>query len=173
MSRSRGRERAQASIEVVALVPALALLLACVWQAALAGLALTAAESASRSGARAALVGRPALDAALAAPPADLVRAGRRAMNARGQASIELVFAAGLAGALALALLPLFQVWQARTRAERIADQAAVLVAEGRPLPGAVTRGARVEVSSGTVRVAVPLAVLGRELEVTATARTP
>lgn len=94
-------------------------------------------------------------------------------MNARGQASIELVFAAGLAGALALALLPLFQVWQARTRAERIADQAAVLVAEGRPLPGAVTHGARVEVSSGTVRVAVPLAVLGRELEVTATARTP
>ena len=94
-------------------------------------------------------------------------------MNARGQASIELVFAAGLAGALALALLTLFQGWQARTRAERIADQAAVLVAEGRPLPGAVTHGARVEVSSGTVRVAVPLAVLGRELEVTATARTP
>ena len=94
-------------------------------------------------------------------------------MNGRGQASIELVFAAGLAAVLAVGLLPLFQVWQARTRAERIADQVAVLVAEGRPLPGAVTRGARVEVSSGTVRVAVPLAVLGRELEVTATARTP
>ena len=51
------RERAQASIEVVALVPVLVLVVACVWQAALAGLALTAAESASRRGARAALVG--------------------------------------------------------------------------------------------------------------------
>ena len=42
-------ERAQASIEVVALVPVLVLVIACVWQAALAGLALTAAESASRA----------------------------------------------------------------------------------------------------------------------------
>ena len=93
-------------------------------------------------------------------------------MNVRGQASIELVFAACLAGALALGLLPLFQVWQARTRAERIADQAAVLVAEGRRLPGAVTHGARVEVDGGTVRVAVPVGVLGRAIEVTATAPT-
>ena len=38
MSRPDGGERAQASIEVVALVPALVLVLACVWQAALAGL---------------------------------------------------------------------------------------------------------------------------------------
>jgi hypothetical protein len=75
MSPAHGAERAQASIEVVALVPALALVLACVWQAALAGLALTAAESASRSGARAALVGRPAAGAALAALPASM-RAG-------------------------------------------------------------------------------------------------
>ena len=93
-------------------------------------------------------------------------------MNVRGQASIELVFAACLAGALALGLLPLFQVWQARTRADRIADQAAVLVAEGRPLPAAVTRGARVQVADRTIRVAVPVGVLGRSIEVTATART-
>jgi hypothetical protein len=66
------RERAQASIEVVALVPVLVLLLLCVWQAALAGLALTAAESASRRGARAAFVGRPARPAALAALPSSL-----------------------------------------------------------------------------------------------------
>ena len=92
-------------------------------------------------------------------------------MNDRGQASIELVFAAGLAAVLAVGLLPLFQVWQARTRAERIADQAAVLVAEGRPLPDDVTRGARVRVSHGTVRVTVPVGVLGHELEMTATAR--
>ena len=93
-------------------------------------------------------------------------------MNVRGQASIELVFAAGLAGAVALGLLPLFQVWQARTRAERIADQAAVLVAEGRPLPQQVTRGARVKVAGHTVYVAVPVGVLGHGIEVTATART-
>lgn len=93
-------------------------------------------------------------------------------MNVRGQASIELVFAACLAGALALGLLPLFQVWQARTRAERIADQVAVLVAEGRPLPGAVTRGARVDVGGKTIRVAVPVGVLGHTIDVTATAHT-
>ena len=67
-------------------------------------------------------------------------------MNARGQAAIELVFAACLAGLVAVGTLPLFQVWRARTRAERIADQAAVLVAEGRPLPAGVTRRRRVEV---------------------------
>ena len=52
MSRDDDRERAQAGIEVVVLAPALVLVLACVWQAALAGWALTAAESASRAGAR-------------------------------------------------------------------------------------------------------------------------
>jgi len=94
-------------------------------------------------------------------------------VNVRGQASIELVFAACLAGALAVGLLPLFQVWQARTRAERIADQAAVLVVERRPLPPALTRGARVEVSGRAVRVGVPVGILGHAVEVTATARTP
>jgi hypothetical protein len=93
-------------------------------------------------------------------------------VNVRGQASIELVFAACLAGAIALGLLPLFQVWQARTRAERIADQAAVLVAERRPLPPALIRGARVEVAGRAVHVAVPVGILGHAVEVTATART-
>ena len=94
-------------------------------------------------------------------------------MSRRGQASIELVFAACLAGAAALGLLPLFQVWQARTRAERIADQAAVLVAERRPLPRGLTRGVRVDVSGRSVHVAVPVGILGRRVDVTATARTP
>ena len=84
MSPAHGEERAQASIEVVALVPALALILACVWQAALAGLALTAAESASRSGARAALVGRPAAGAAMAALPSSM-RAGATVEEAAGR----------------------------------------------------------------------------------------
>ena len=94
-------------------------------------------------------------------------------MNARGQASIELVFAACLAGGVAVGTLPLFELWQARTRAERIADQAAVLVAEGRPVPADVRDGARVEVGRHTVRVAVPVRLFGREVEMTATARTP
>jgi Flp pilus assembly protein TadG len=94
-------------------------------------------------------------------------------VNARGQAAIELVFAACLAGLVAVGTVPLFQVWQARTRAERIADEAAVLVAEGRSLPAAVTHGAHVEVDGRAVRVRVPVALAGHALEVTATARTP
>lgn len=94
-------------------------------------------------------------------------------MNARGQAAIELVFAACLAGLVAVGTVPLFQVWQARTRAERIADQAAVLVAEGRPLPVEVTRAADVEVDGRTVRVTVPVAIPGHAFQVSATARTP
>jgi pilus assembly protein CpaE len=78
MARPGGGEQAQASIELVALAPLLLLVLACVWQAALVGWALTAAESASRSGARAALVGRPARPAALAALP-DSMRPGATA----------------------------------------------------------------------------------------------
>ena len=78
-------------------------------------------------------------------------------MNARGQAAVELVFAACLA----------------RTRAERIADQVAVLVAEGRPLPASVTRGADVDVRGHDVRVSVPVTLAGHPLDVTATARTP
>ena len=94
-------------------------------------------------------------------------------MNARGQAAVELVFGACLAGLLAVGTVPLFQVWQARTRAERIADQVAVLVAEGRPLPASVTRGADVDVSGHDVRVKVPVTLAGHPLDVTATARTP
>jgi hypothetical protein len=94
-------------------------------------------------------------------------------VNARGQASVELVFAACLAAVVAVGLLPVFQVWQARTRAERIADQAAVLVAEGRPLPAELTREARVEVAGRDVTVAVPVGVLGHSVDVTATVRTP
>jgi hypothetical protein len=94
-------------------------------------------------------------------------------VNARGQAAIELVFAACLAGLLAVGTVPVFQVWQARTRAERIADQVAVLMAEGRPLPASVTHGAHVDVRGQDVRVSVPVTLAGHALDVTATARTP
>ena len=89
MSRPDDGERAQASIEVVALVPALVLVLACVWQAALAGLALTAAESASRSGARAMLVGRPAGPAALAALP-ESMRGGATVAESGGRVVVSV-----------------------------------------------------------------------------------
>jgi hypothetical protein len=82
MSRADGGERAQASVEVVALVPALALVLLCAWEAAMAGWALTAAESASRAGARAAA-------AAFAALPASM-RAGATASESGGRIVVTL-----------------------------------------------------------------------------------
>jgi hypothetical protein len=89
MIRADRGEGAQASVEVVALVPALALVLVCAWQAALVGWALTAAESASRQGARAALVGRPAGDAALASLPASM-RGGASASEAGGRVIVTV-----------------------------------------------------------------------------------
>jgi hypothetical protein len=67
----------------------LALVLLCVWQAAMAGWALTAAESASRAGARAALVGRPPAGAALAALPVSM-RAGATASESGGRIVVTL-----------------------------------------------------------------------------------
>lgn len=89
MSREDDRERAQAGIEVVVLAPALVLVLACVWQAALAGWALAAVESASRAGARAAMVGRPAAGPALAALPAAM-RSGATASQSDGRVIVTL-----------------------------------------------------------------------------------
>ena len=89
MSWGDGGERAQASVEVVALAPVLALVLLCAWQAALAGWALTAAESASRAGARAALVGRRPADAAFAALPASM-RSGATAAESGGRIVVTL-----------------------------------------------------------------------------------
>src|SRR5881628_1519227 len=89
MSRGDGGERAQASVEVIAIVPMLALVLLCAWQAAIAGWALTAAESASRAGARAALVGRPPAGAAFAALPASM-RAGATVSESGGRVVVTL-----------------------------------------------------------------------------------
>jgi hypothetical protein len=63
------RERAQASIETVVLLPVLVVLTFAIWQVALAGWALVSAESAARAAARAALAGSPPRPAALAALP--------------------------------------------------------------------------------------------------------
>jgi hypothetical protein len=83
----------------------------------------------------------------------------------RGQATIELVAFAGLFAAVAVALQSLFVLWAAQGRAQQIADQAAVVVAEGRPVPATLRRGAEVRVDGRRleVRVHVTLAAgLGR-----------
>lgn len=69
MARGAHRERAQASVETVALVPVLLILTVAVWQAVMAGWALVSAESAARAAARATLAGSPPRPAALAALP--------------------------------------------------------------------------------------------------------
>lgn len=69
VQRPTHRERGQASVETVALVPALVILTLALWQAVMAGWALVSAESAARAAARAALAGGPARGAALAALP--------------------------------------------------------------------------------------------------------
>jgi hypothetical protein len=59
-------DRGQATVELVALLPCLAALLAALWQAALAGYAVWAANAAARAAARADAVGADPRDAARA-----------------------------------------------------------------------------------------------------------
>ena len=69
--RRRGRHDGQALVELVALLPALALIGLVVWWMAVAGHTWTLAAGAARAGSRAAEVGAPAREAALSAlPPA-------------------------------------------------------------------------------------------------------
>jgi TadE-like protein len=83
------RERAQASIELVVLLPALLLLTVAVWQAAMAGWALVSAQSAAGAAARAALAGSPPRPAALAALPAGM-RGGARVEVGRGRVTVRV-----------------------------------------------------------------------------------
>lgn len=77
----------------------------------------------------------------------------------RGQASVELVGAALLICLVALGLAQLVLVWQAADRAHRMADQAAVAVAEGRRPPAGLG-SARLRVESHRLRVTVPVPVV-------------
>ena len=59
----------------------------------------------------------------------------------RGQATIELVAFAAVAAMVAVGIQAVLVAWAAQGRAQGIADQAAVMVAEGRPVPaGAAPR---------------------------------
>jgi hypothetical protein len=89
----------------------------------------------------------------------------------RGQAAVEFVFSAALVVTAALVALPLVTIWRERVRAERLADQVAVLAAEHRPVPPQLRREARIAVGDRQVRVTIPVDVAGRGVDVTATAR--
>jgi Flp pilus assembly protein TadG len=91
------RQRGQASVETVVLLPVLVAVTFAVWQAALAGWALVAAENAARSGARAALAGSPPRSAALAALPGSM-RSGARVEDSGGTLTVRVRIPAVLPG---------------------------------------------------------------------------
>src|SRR4051812_33866970 len=68
------RDRGQASVELLATLPAVLLVAALVWELALAGHTAWLCANAARAGARAALVGRDARAAARSALPRSLRR---------------------------------------------------------------------------------------------------
>lgn len=89
MEQAAHRERGQASVETVALVPALVVLTVALCQAVMAGWALVSAESAARAAARAALAGAPARPAALAALPHGM-RPGAHVRMAGGAVTVRV-----------------------------------------------------------------------------------
>jgi Flp pilus assembly protein TadG len=89
VKREPHRQRGQASIETVVLLPVLVALTFAVWQAALAGWALVSAQSAARAAARAALAGSPPRAAALAALP-DSMRAGAKVEESGGRVTVRV-----------------------------------------------------------------------------------
>jgi len=82
------RTEGQAAVELVALLPLAALLLAGAWQLALAGHAAWAADAAARAGARASAVGADAHAAARSELPGGL-RRGLRVRD-RGDGTVEV-----------------------------------------------------------------------------------
>lgn len=96
-------------------------------------------------------------------------------MRERGQASVELVAFAAVLALIAVAVLQWLAVVRAHIAAERLADQAAVLAAEGRKVPSSLRAGATI-VRDGrrlTVRVPVAATLPGVPREQTATALLP
>jgi hypothetical protein len=79
----------------------------------------------------------------------------------RGQATVELVAFAVVAAAVAVGLHALLVLWAAQGRAQGIADQAAVLVAERHPLPAALRSEADIRVRGRTLVVTVPVRLAG------------
>jgi hypothetical protein len=80
----------QAAVELVALLPLVAIVLALAWQAVLAGHAAWAATAAARAAARAAAVGADPAAAARAHLPASLERGLRVSPAGGGAGAVEL-----------------------------------------------------------------------------------
>jgi hypothetical protein len=80
-------------------------------------------------------------------------------MRERGQASVEMVACCVLLAMAATAAVQVLAIAQARVQAERIADQAAVLAAERRPIPDALRSRASIRLQGTVLTVSVPLAV--------------
>jgi len=97
VERASDKERGQASIETVVLLPVLVAVTFAMWQAALAGWTLVSAESAARAAARAALAGSPTRPAALAALP-ESMRRGARVDEAGGAVTVRVRIPAVLPG---------------------------------------------------------------------------
>lgn len=76
-----------------------------------------------------------------------------------GQASVEMIGCAVLLAIATVAVLEVLTVVRARITAERVADQAAVLVGEGRPLPPSLRGAARIERRGDRLVVTVPVPV--------------
>ena len=89
MARGGHRERGQASVETVALVPALLVLTVAAWQLVMAGWALVSAQAAARAAARAELAGAPLRAAALAALP-DGMRSGAAVRLTAGTVTVRV-----------------------------------------------------------------------------------
>jgi hypothetical protein len=89
----------------------------------------------------------------------------------RGQATIELVAFAALAAMVAVGLQAVLVAWAAQGRAQGIADQAAVMVAEGRPVPAELRSDARVQIRGHTLVVTLPVRLAGGLAGTTAVAR--
>ena len=89
----------------------------------------------------------------------------------RGQATIELVACATVAAVVAVGLQAVLVAWAAQGRAQGIADQAAVMVAEGRPVPAGLRHGARIRVHGHTLVVTLPVPLAGGLAATTAVAR--
>ncbi len=102
--RSSRREDGQAAVELVALLPLIALLAAGAWQLAVAGHAAWSADAAARAAARAAAVGRDPEAAARATLPGRLEReltVGRAAGGVRVELGIPRVLGLPALGAVA------------------------------------------------------------------------
>jgi hypothetical protein len=89
----------------------------------------------------------------------------------RGQATIELVAFAAVAAMVAVGLQAVLVAWAAQARAQGIADQASVLVAEGRPVPPQLRRDAAIRVRGHVLVVTVPVRLAGGFARTNAVAR--